>query len=204
LAAGAVLTATAMLALPSVTSAAHIKLGSTLGVAGISYPERVDTAFWSVAQGAGAVVTVPHRGQVSVIHLRGCTEPGAGGGKPLTQFHFQTLAPRNGTSVKVRATSQALNMPVCGQGASTQTVTTFHPLYLCAAPGDYVAFNVEGGGASYVVFGDVAGAVTDSFTSAGHTNNGDTLTGTAHTDVGLLMSYVLATGHSARPYCRGK
>ena len=46
-------------------------------------------------------------------------------------------------------------------------------------------------------------AVTDAYTAANKTNNGDTLRGSPHTDVQLLMTYVLGTGHAARPFCRG-
>jgi hypothetical protein len=195
---------------PAASIARLFSVGS-LGAATASYAHPVDTAFWSKTQANGASPTVPRVGQVRVIRVRGCARPGSGGQSPLTQIHFQTLASRGGDAVNVRATSQPLNMPVCGRGASAGTVTTFHPLYLCARPGDYVAFNDEGGagagfpnGVRYKVFGAASGAVTDSFTRAGGTNNGASFTGTELTGVHLLLQYVLGTGHNARPYCRGK
>jgi hypothetical protein len=191
-------------ALPAASVAKLFGVGS-IGPASIAYAHPVDTAFWSV----GAAPTVPRAGQVRVIRLRGCALPGRKGQSPLTQIHFQTLTPGGGSSVSVKATSQPLNIPVCGRGASPRTVSTFHPLYLCAVPGDYVAFNDEGGfgpgfprGVRYRVFGPAAAAVTDTFTKAGGTNNGAHLNGTPIAGVKLMMSYVLGTGHNARPYCR--
>jgi hypothetical protein len=194
--------------LPAAGLAKLFSIGS-LGVASISYAHPVDTAYWSVAQVGGTAPTVPRAGQVRVIHLTGCALPGSKGQSPLTQIHFQTLTALAGNVVRVKATSQPLNVPVCGRGATPATVTTFHPRYLCAAPGDYVAFNDEGGfgagfpsGVGYMVFGSAAGAVTDSFTRAGGTDNAARMNGTPIVGVQLLLSYVLGTGRNARPYCR--
>jgi hypothetical protein len=196
-------------AIPSASVARLFHVG-TLGAATVSYARPVDTVFWSTTQANGASTTVPSVGQVRVVRVRGCARPGNGGQSPVTQIHFQTLASRGGDAVSVRATSQPLNMPVCGRGASAGTVTTFHPLYLCARPGDYVAFNDEGGfgagfphGVRYKVFGAATGAVTDAFTKAGGTSNGAAFTGAELAGVHLLLNYVLGTGHNARPFCRG-
>jgi hypothetical protein len=195
-------------ALPAASFARLFRVGS-LGPASVSYANPVDTVYWSVAQAGGTDPTVPEAGQVRVIHVRGCALPGREGQSPLTQIHFQTLTPAGGNEVSVKATSQPLNVPVCGRDASPRSVTTFHPRYLCAASGDYVAFNDEGGfgagfphGVRYRLFGQASGAVTDSFTRAGGTNNGSHLNGTPIDGVQLMLSYVLGTGHNARRYCR--
>jgi hypothetical protein len=196
---------TLALALPAASSAALITIGALGKTALISYPEPVDSAFWLTARKGGTMVAVPHAGLVRIIRLRGCARPGPGGQAPVTQIHFQTLVPSPGGKVTVKLTTGPLNVPVCGSGASRSTVTTFAPGNLCAGKGDYVAFNDEGGfaasgfphGVRYEFFGPAAGAITDSFTGAGATNNGDTLTGTAHPGVRLLMQIVLGTGHNA-------
>jgi hypothetical protein len=194
----------ATLALPAVGSAALITVGALGKVARVSYPQPVDTAFWLTAKAGGASAELPASGLVRVIRMRGCAQPGPGGESPLTQVHFQTLVAGPAGTVKVNVTSGPLDVPVCGHGATPATLTTFVPGNLCAGKGDYVAFNVEGGfgsgfpnGVRYKFFGPAAGAVTDSFTRAGATNNGDTLAGTAHAGVRLLMQVVLGTGHSA-------
>jgi len=195
---------TLVLALPAASMAALITVGALGKAARISEPHPVDTAFWLRSKAAGRSGAMPASGLVRVIRLRGCARPGPNGQAPLTQIHFQTLVPGAGSSVTVKVTSGPLNVPVCGGGATPRTVTTFVPGNLCAGKGDFVAFNVEGGfgpgfpnGVSYEVFGRAAGAVTDSFTRGGATNNGDTLTGTAHAGVRLLMQIVLGTGRNA-------
>jgi hypothetical protein len=102
------------------------------------------------------------------------------------------------------ATSGPLDIPVCGDGATVKTATTFVPGNLCVPKGGYVAFNDEGGGGPgfpagvrYAVLGAAAGALTESFTQAGGTNNGDTLTGSPHRGVRLLMQAVIGTGRAA-------
>ncbi|MGA3361394.1 MAG: hypothetical protein ABSD82_05130 [Solirubrobacteraceae bacterium] len=199
-----VLAAILALALPAASSAALFTIGGLGKSAAISLPQPVDTAFWLTARKGGAAAAVSHTGLVRVIRLRGCARPGPAGQAPLTQIHFQELVPGAGGAVTVKSTSGPLNMPICGQGATAATVTTFVPGNLCAVTGGYVAFNVEGGygpgfphGVRYEVFGRAAGAVTDSYTNGGGTNNGATLTGTAHAGLRLLMEIVLGTGRQA-------
>jgi hypothetical protein len=192
------------LAVPAVSAAALITVGALGGRAKVSFPQPVDTAFWLTARKGGAAARIPRAGLVRVIRLRGCARPGAQGQAPLTQVHFQELLPGSGSAVTVQSTSGPLNVPVCGHGVSASTVTAFVPGNLCAVKGGYVALNVEGGaapgfpdGVRYEVFGAAAGAVTDSFTQANATNNGDKLTGTAHPGVRLLMQIAVGTGRDA-------
>jgi hypothetical protein len=189
----------------SVSGAALLKAGGLGSAATISLPEPVDTAFWLTARKGGGSAQIHTRGLVELVSVRGCARPAPTGQLPLTQIHIQTLTPGAGGSVSVKLTTGPLNMPICGQGASPSTVTAFKFAHLCVVKGDYVDFNVEGGfgpgfpqGVRYEVFGRAAGAVTDSFTSANGTNNGATLTGTAHAGVRLLMAMVIATGRDAR------
>ena len=200
----ALLATVVTLALPAVSAAALITVGALGRSAKVAFPQPVDTAFWLTARRGGAAAGLPRAGLVRVIRLRGCARPGAQGQAPLTQIHFQELVPGSGGTVTVQSTSGPLNVPVCGHGASAATVTTFVPGNLCAVKGGYVAFNIEGGagpgfpnGVRYEMFGAAAGAVTDSYTNANGTNNGDTLAGTAHAGVRLLMQIVLGTGHDA-------
>jgi hypothetical protein len=192
------------LSLPALSGAAIIVVGALGKTARTAYPEPVDTAFWLTAGKGGAGAVMPATGLVRLIRLRGCARRGAGGQAPLTQIHFQTLAPGAGGAVTVALTTAPLSVPVCGAGADPATVTSFSPGNLCVRKGDYVAFNDEGGagpgfprGVRYEIFGPAPGADTDSFTGAGATNNGDTLTGTVHTGVRLLMAIELGTGHDA-------
>jgi hypothetical protein len=194
-----------VLAAATESGAALIKVGGLGTTATASFPEPVDTAFWLTARKGGGAAQIRKRGLVQVVRVRGCARPSPTGQLPLTQIHIQTLAPGPGGTVTVKLTSGPLNMPICGHGASPSTVTPFRIAHLCVGKGDYVDFNVEGGfapgfpqGVPYEVFGPAAGAVTDSFTSGSGTNNGATLTGTAHAGVRLLMAIVIATGHDAR------
>ena len=85
----------------------------------------------------------------------------------MTQIHFQDLSPTRNGGAKVNLSSQAFEIPVCGQaGASESTVTTYEPTNLCVKQGDYVGFNDDGGyvpnvyraGVPYAVLGSVAGS----------------------------------------------
>lgn len=193
-----------LLAAATESVAALISAGGLGSKATISYPKPVDTAFWVTTRKGGGSAQIRKRGLVRLVRLRGCARPAPTGQLPLTQVHVQSLAPGPGGTVKVKLTTGPLNIPVCGHGASPSTVTAWRFKFLCVLKGDYVDFNVEGGfgpgfpnGVRYEVFGRAAGAVTDSFTSANETNNGDTLTGTPHAGVRLLMSMVIGTGHDA-------
>ncbi len=206
--ASALFAAVLTFALPAVAVAGLITVGSLGTAAHRAFPEPVDTAFWVAQRRGGSSGALPRAGLVRVVRLRGCAAPGPQGQTPLTQIHFQTLSPGSGGSVTIKLTSGPFNVPICGRGASPATVSSFVPLDLCVSRGGYVGFNVEGGfgpgfpaGVSYEVFNHARGAVTDSFTGAGQTNNGATIAATPHPGVQLLMAVVVATGSAAR-VCR--
>jgi hypothetical protein len=176
-----------------------------------------DTAIWNTYPAA----TAPANGQAVKIRLEGCAEPAAGGPAPLTQIHFQDLAPVAGGGAKVNLTSQPFDIPVCGQnGAGGSTVTTYEPINLCMSQGDYLAFNDEGGyvqtyyraGVPYEVMARAPGSALDSYIGGGRTNNGDVLSpsdvapmeGFATTaSEELMLQVVFATGADATHICSG-
>ncbi len=148
-----------------------------------TYHSGADTALWNVALANGAP-SAPEEGQALKVKLEGCAEAASGGPDPLTQIHLQDITPLAGGGAKVNLTSQPFEIPVCGRGtASGSTVTTYEPINLCMAKGDYIDFNDEGGyvpnayqnGVPYRVLGAVAGSKLDSFIRGGGTNNGATM-----------------------------
>jgi hypothetical protein len=181
--------------------------------------EGADTALWNVAL-AGGRPAAPAAGQVTAVSLEGCAQPAGGGPAPLTQIHFQALAPQAGGAAKVALTSQSFEMPVCGQhGASGSTISTYRPTGLCVDKGDYVAFNDEGGfvagfypaGVPYRVIAGAQRSSMDSFLLAGGTGNGAVLSPSvvapadgfaANRHQELLLRATLATGANAIPDCR--
>lgn len=180
-----------------------------------------DTALWNVAQGAGSPVA-PAAGQAVKVRLEGCAEAAPGGPAPLTQIHFQDLSPLPGGGARVNLTSQPFEVPVCGQnGASGSTVSTYEPINLCVSPGDYVAFNDEGGfvagaypsGVPFEVLGSVKRSSVDSFIKNDGTGNGAALSGLETAPLGgfaasqneeLMLQATLGTGPDATPACGGK
>lgn len=147
-----------------------------------TYHYGADMAVWNVVLANGQAAS-PATGQAVKVSLEGCAQPAAGGPPPLTQMHFQVLTPLRGGGVQVSLTSQAFDIPICGQnGANGATVSTYEPLNLCVAKGDYVAFNNEGGwvphvyqsGVPYSVIGSVGGSTMDTFIRPNGTNDGDT------------------------------
>jgi len=224
---------------PASATAAILRFGSSLRIPGslttdnldyqginTPYGSRVihtthvgaDTALWNVVVSGGRA-TAPANGEVQEVSLEGCAQPAGGGPAPLTQIHFQTLAPTGGGAVKVELTSQSFELPVCGQnGVSRSTVSAYKPNGLCIDRGDYVAFNDEGGyvenfyrsGVPYEVIASMRHARMDSFVKGGGTGNGAVLspsvTGAAegfaadpHQE--LLLRATLVTGPKAS-YCR--
>lgn len=180
-----------------------------------------DTVLWNVASHDGAP-QAPASGQALKVSLEGCAQPAPGGPPPLTQIHFQDISPLSAGGAKVNITSQAFEIPVCGQGgASGSTVSTYEPTNLCVSAGDYVAFNDEGGyvpnvyraGVPYQVIGAVGAATTmDSFLANDGTGNGAVLSSTdLSADEGfavnrgeeLLLRVTLGTGPDARYVCPG-
>ncbi len=185
--------------------------------------DGADTALWNVQLPDGPS-TAPAGGQVVSIGLEGCAE--SYGPPPLTQIHFQDLTPQQGGAEKVKLTSQAFEIPVCGQGgANGQTVSTYHPDDFCVSQGDYVAFNDEGGfvvtsngpppypnGVPYMVMGVQPGATVDAFVRNDGVGNGATLSpsdSTYHDGFSvnpgeeLMLQATLATGSDASMLCPG-
>jgi hypothetical protein len=185
--------------------------------------DGADTALWN-AQLASGSPAAPDSGQIVSVSLEGCAK--SGGPPPLTQIHFQDLAPQGGGAMKVNVTTQAFDIPVCGQGgASGSTITSYQPTNFCAAQGDYVDFNDEGGfvassngpppypsGVPYMVIGSVPGSTMDSFVRNGGVGNGSTFSPTdttyhdgfvANPGEELMLQATLATGPDATPLCPG-
>jgi hypothetical protein len=241
---GASLTACVALSTPAASSAAVMTFGSplsspatldtanNLGYSGanVQLPGSVfhvphdgaDTALWNPEGNAAA----PAGGQIVSVKLEGCATQPRGAPAPLTQIHFQDLVPTAGGGVTINVTSQAFDVPVCGQnGASGSTVTTYTPTNFCVAQGDYVAFNDEGGfvpsstgpppypaGVPYLVIGSAQGSTMDSFVRNNGTGNGVSISpgDTTYHDgfmsnpnEEVLLQATLATGRDATPLCPG-
>lgn len=179
-----------------------------------------DTVLWNVGLAAG-LPTAPAAGQALKVRLEGCAKRAPGGPRPLTEIHFQALSPLAGGGAQVNISSQAFDIPVCGEGgASGSTVSTYAPINLCVAQGDYVALNEEGGfeppyyrsGVPYRVIGAVQGSTMDSFIRNGGVGNGATLspgeTGdndgfAANKNMELMLQVTLGTGPDATHVCAG-
>jgi hypothetical protein len=179
-----------------------------------------DTVLWnkSLAHGSGAM---PASGQALKVRLEGCAQPAPGGPPPLTQIHLQSLAPVPDGGARVSLSSQAFDIPVCGQrGASGSTITTYAPTNLCVNKGDYVGLNEEGGfeepfyraGVPYRVLGAVKGSIFDSFIRHNGTGNGSLLSAldttamdgfAANANEELMLQVQLGTGRDARYVCPG-
>jgi hypothetical protein len=179
-----------------------------------------DTALWNVGLAAG-MPAAPATGQALKVSLEGCAERAAGGPRPLTQIHFQSLSPLAGGGARVNISSQAFDIPVCGEGgASGSTITTYTPINLCVAKGDYVGLNEEGGfepnyyrsGVPYQVIGAVQGSTMDSFIRNNGVGNGTTMspgeTGAndgfaSNKNMELMLQITLGTGPDATHICAG-
>jgi hypothetical protein len=179
-----------------------------------------DTAIWNTAV-AGGHAAMPEAGQADEILLEGCAEQAPGGPSPLTQIHFQSLAPQPGGGLKVELTSQSYELPVCGQnGASGSTVSSYEPINLCVSRGDYVGFNDEGGfvegyyrsGVPYEVLGAARRSAVASFLKGGGTDNGAIFSPletsgmegfSTEQNEELMMQVQLGTGSDARYVCPG-
>jgi len=179
-----------------------------------------DTALWNVSL-AGGQAASPATGQATKVRVEGCAEAAPGGPAPLRQIHLQDLSPLPGGGARVNLTSQAFDLPICGQsGASGSTISTFEPINLCVGAGDYVALNDEGGfvpryypsGVPYRVIGSAAGSTMNSFIRGDGTNNGATLSPNDTTDNDgfaanrgeeLMLQVTLGTGPDATHICAG-
>ncbi len=185
--------------------------------------DGADAALWNVRLPVGDP-TAPVGGQVVSVRLEGCAK--SNGPSPLTQIHFQSLAPLANGGAKVELTSQAFDIPICGiGGADGSTVSSYDPINLCVAQGDYVAFNEEGGfvgaqngpppypaGVPYMVIGNTPGATMDSFIRNNAVGNGAVFSPTdttnhdgfaANQNEELMLQATLATGADATPICPG-
>jgi hypothetical protein len=186
-----------------------------------TYHYGADGALWNVALASGTP-TAPAGGQVLKVALEGCAQPAPGGPPPLTQIHFQVLSPLPGGGAKVDVSSQAFDIPVCGEGgAGGSTVTAYQPTNMCVSQGDYVDLNEEGGfvehsyqsGVPYQVLGAVNGSMFDSFIKGdGGTGNGSTFSSSytsnmdgfaANGNAELMLQATLGTGEDATPLCPG-
>ena len=178
-----------------------------------------DTALWNVALAKGDPIA-PAAGQALTVRLEGCAQAAPGGPPPLNQIHFQDVSPLAGGGARVNLSSQGFEIPVCGvQGASGSTVTTYEPTNLCVSPGDYVAFNDDGGyveniyrsGVPYQVLGSVAKSTADSFVMNNGTGDGAILSTETNANDGfasnrneeLMMQVTLGTGPDATHICPG-
>jgi hypothetical protein len=182
---------------PKVTSTLA-SFGSLGSAATVAEAHSTDTAFWMTS------AAISLKGQVRDVQMRGCAESGAGGQTPLTEFHLQVLMP-DATGATVTATSEALNMPVCGSGTDASTVSTWSPQSLCVMPGEVVAFVDSGGfsaagfpqGVPYEIFGADTTASTEFDVADGPHYTASTLP-----SVAMLMQVQVGTGTNARPFCR--
>jgi hypothetical protein len=178
-----------------------------------------DTALWNRRVSAGAAAA-PAAGQVVRVSIVGCAVRARSGPPPLTQIHFQALAPVRGGGKRVLLTSQGFDLPVCGQrGAGGRTISTYRPAGLCVDRGDFIGFNDEGGfvenfyraGVPYKVIGRARGAMLDSYIMPDSTGNGALFSpATVGAAAGfatsrgqeLLLRATLATHGDAVSYCR--
>jgi hypothetical protein len=179
-----------------------------------------DTALWN-ARIAGGQPSAPVTGQAVKVRLEGCAKPASGGPPPETQIHFQDLSPLPDGGAKVNLTSQPFDIPVCGHnGASGSTVTTYEPINLCVAQGDYVAFNENGGYVPYIyrsgvpfqVIGSASGSTMNSFIRGNGTGNGSTLSAhdtsandgfASNANEELMLQVIEGTGPDATHICAG-
>jgi hypothetical protein len=179
-----------------------------------------DTVLWNTASAVGDPRS-PATGQALKVSLEGCAKPASGGASPLTQIHFQDITPLADGGARVNISSQPFDIPVCGRGgASGSTVTSYVPINLCVARGDYVGFNDEGGyvenvfrsGVPYQVIGAVAGSRMNSFLRNNGTGNGATISSHdtspndgffSNPNEELMMQVTLGTGPDATHICSG-
>ncbi|TMK41307.1 MAG: hypothetical protein E6G56_05465 [Actinobacteria bacterium] len=203
------------LALPPAAGAAVMSFGSPLAApATVAETHPVDTAFWATALSGGAPVGAPADGQVTAVRVKGTAQPSGqpGAPRPLTQVHFQVLAPQADGSVVVAVTSQGFDLPVSAEvGGDTNHVSTFAPTNFCVHRGDLIDLNDEGGfdatffpsGVPFQVFGSVAGSTTAQFSKGDGTVNGSRFSGSPKSGEELLMQMTLATGPDASALCPG-
>jgi hypothetical protein len=179
-----------------------------------------DTVLWNTNVLGGSAAS-PATGQAVEVRVEGCAEAAPGGPQPLREIHLQDITPLPGGGARVNLSSQAFDLPVCGQnGASGSTVTAYKPLNLCVAAGDYVALNDEGGfveryyrsGVPYRVIGARQTSTLDSFIRNNGVGNGAMLSSSdrgandgfaSNPDEELMLQVTLGTGADATHICAG-
>lgn len=175
------------------------------GSATIVHAHPVDSVFWNVGLPSGLRARAPAKGRVATVQVKGTVVPH--GGSPLNLVHFQILHPLPGGQVRVSLTSGNFYVPV---GGNPNQVSTYHPVNLCAKPGDYVGFSDIGGykppryphGTPFRVFARAPRATMNFFSRGGGSdNNGDVFRGSPLGGEEVLMRMVLVTGKDAG-YCR--
>ena len=148
-----------------------------------------DTALWNVKLPGGHAVA-SRGGQVTSLRIEGCAIKDATAPSQLSQgiavntVIFQTLAPSHGNWTVTYDDNGGFTVPFCSSSGdpahgavSTSTVTTYHPLHECLAPGQAVTFHDIGGfvpavggrgpwypqGVPFDVIAPVAGAQLQSY-----------------------------------------
>jgi hypothetical protein len=188
------LMAVAVLALPASSGAAIVTIGSDLShPANLTETHGADAVFWQTALARGGSTRIPAYGEVNTIRLKGSVVQRA-----LTEFHFQVLRPQRNGSVTVIRSSAPFQVPV---GGDPNRITTYRLIKFCAKPGDYIAFNDEGGTSPFRVFSRVPGSSTRFFTKDNGTKDGANFTGALHQGEELLMQMELSTRTDVSPGC---
>jgi hypothetical protein len=152
----------------------------------------IDTIYWQTALANGRPFRVSQPGQILQLALRGYST----GGTP-EPIHFQVLRPGPGAKLTIVASSQAFTLP------ATDGVWPFNPTTFCVKAGDFIGFNVEGGGTGVDVFTPTTGSSTGLYAANFGTMNGNLVTPVPLNNTELLMSAFEGTGVHASPLCGG-
>ena len=172
------------------------------------YGYPVDTAFWQTDLPGSTPVRSPVNGQVLTVRVKGIAAR-TGSGDPDTRVFFQVLRPRGDGSFRIIVSSGPFNMPI---GGDPNQISTFRPENMCIKKGDRVAFNTVGGfapdlgypnGTPWQVFGVRSGSAFARFTSAGNTNNGQTVKGRSRKGQELLIRMRVGNGKDGTGLCPG-
>jgi hypothetical protein len=194
-----------------------------------------DTTVWNLHSPSGSSsVTAPAGGQILDVKIKGCAVEDTSAssqqsqGVPVNDFNIVTEAP--GTASDGKATYQNAEvssgnlLPFCGNGVSNSTITTYHPIHLCVAAGQYVSFHDIGGfipydsatgqgpwypqGVPMMILAPAPGAATDSFVAGA--DNAQTMPdpngqGNFASEPGqqVMMQIIEGTGDDAYGLCPG-
>lgn len=202
---GIVVVLAALAAAPA--QARVITIGSSLTAAARGFESApVDSVYWNTKLAGHRAVRLPARGQVKTVRLKGRINP-TGAAPPDVVMHIQVLRRVAGGRMKAIITSGEIPLPF---GGRADRITTFHPYYMCARKGDFLALSTSGGygvngykdGAQFAMFADVSGSAFSSFTGAGKDLNGAVFSGRPHAGRELLLQARIATGGDALYGCR--